>query len=338
MSRDALKTLFYPFASKTVESPGEGEQILFLGAEAGFTLPDDFKATLSAVQGLRPLYRLLQAQRIEVTPEIEGSTFDGALILCSKHKGQNEHFIAEALSRVRSGGLILVAGSKEDGIASLRKRMESFELPIDHMPKYHGVAFWFARPENAAPIEAKLRKPAVEIEGRFLTAPGMFSHERIDAGSELLAERLPTDFTGDVADFGAGWGYLSVEMGLRSPRLGRLDLYEADHAALEAAKRNIEANIPAVPARYFWLDLAGEQLRDKYDLVIMNPPFHEGHAAEPSLGQALIKTAAGAIRSGGRLLLVANRGLPYETVLSSLFKQSGEVCRNARYKVLWASK
>jgi hypothetical protein len=40
----------------------------------------------------------------------------------------------------------------------------------------------------------------------------MFSHDRIDAGSELLASRLPNDFKGDVADFGAGWGYLSVEL------------------------------------------------------------------------------------------------------------------------------
>lgn len=36
MSRDALKTLFHPFASATVAAPGEGERILFLGAEAGF--------------------------------------------------------------------------------------------------------------------------------------------------------------------------------------------------------------------------------------------------------------------------------------------------------------
>lgn len=338
MSRDALKTLFHPFASATVAAPGEGERILFLGAEAGFALPPEFLATLTAVQGFRPLYRQLQAARIEATPDIEGTDYDGALVLCTKHKGENEANIAEALARVKLGGLILVAGGKEDGIASLRKRIEGLGLALDHMPKYHGVAFWFGRPEETAPILAKLQKPATRIDGRFTTAPGMFSHERIDAGSELLASRLPTDFTGDVADFGAGWGYLAVEMGTRSPRLGRIDLYEADHAALEAAKANLAANIPNIAARFFWHDLVGESVRDKYDLVIMNPPFHEGHAAEPSLGQALIKTAATAIRSGGRLLLVANRGLPYEPVLAGLFKHSGETCRNARFKVLWASK
>ncbi len=71
----------------------------------------------------------------------------------------------------------------------------------------------------------------------------------------------------------------------------------------------------------------------------MNPPFHEGHAAEPALGQALIKSR-GSFRcaAGGRLLLVANRGLPYEPVLAASFRESGETCRNARFKVLWARK
>lgn len=70
----------------------------------------------------------------------------------------------------------------------------------------------------------------------------------------------------------------------------------------------------------------------------MNPPFHEGHAAEPSIGEAMIKAAAEALRNGGELLLVANRGLSYEAVLAANFKQHGETCRNSRFKVLWAKR
>ncbi len=338
MSRETLKTLFHPFASGTVEAPGEGERVLFLGAEAGFAVPEGFAASLSAVQGFRPLYRQLLLQRIETAPEIEGEGYDAALVLCTKHKGENEANIAAALQRVKAGGLIVIAGGKEDGIQSLRKRIEGFGFEIEHMPKYHGVALWFARPTDVSEIVGKFAKPSVRVDGRFLAAAGMFSHDRIDDGSELLASRLPVDFTGDVADFGAGWGYLSVELAKRSPGVSRLDLYEANHAALGAAKTNFAENCPDVPARFFWHDLAGEPVKDKYDLVIMNPPFHEGHAAEPSLGQAMIKTAASALRGGGRLLLVANRGLPYEPVLAANFKESGETCRNARFKVLWAKK
>jgi len=44
------------------------------------------------------------------------------------------------------------------------------------------------------------------------------------------------------------------------------------------------------------------------------------------------------LKLGGKLFLVANRGLPYEDVLAANCKKSGEDYRNARFKVLWAVK
>jgi 16S rRNA (guanine1207-N2)-methyltransferase len=50
----------------------------------------------------------------------------------------------------------------------------------------------------------------------------------------------------------------------------------------------------------------------------------------------MIEAAARALKSGGRLLLVANRQLPYEQVLARAFRDGGETARDGRYKVLWA--
>ncbi len=338
MSRDALKTLFYPFDSGVIDPPGEGERVLFLGAEAGYRLPKGFEASIAAVQPLRPLYRALEAMRADVTPEITGEDYDVTLVLCGKHKGENEDRIAEALKRTREGGLIVVAGGKEDGIQSLKKRIAKFEWDGDHLPKYHGVAFWFTRPEDVTDAVHKLAKVPVRVDGLFEASPGMFSHDRIDAGSELLASRLPNDFHGHAADFGAGWGYLAVKLAEASPGLKGVDLFEADHESLEAARVNMMANVPSTPARFHWFDLTSEEPRDKYDLIVMNPPFHEAHAAEPALGIAIIKTALKALKQGGKLMLVANRGLPYEQVLAENSKEYGETCRNARFKVLWANR
>ncbi len=338
MSRDALKTLYHPFAAGLLDLPGEGQRFLFLNAEVGQRLPEGFAAGIEAVQPLRPLYRALEAARAQVTPTVAGEGYDGALVLCGKHKGANENNIAEALKRVRAGGTIVIAGGKEDGIQSLRKRIDRFGFGGDHAPKYHGVAFWFTRPADVAePVQA-LSARAVRVEGRFTAAPGMFSHDRIDEGSELLATRIPEDFRGHAADFGAGWGYLSVLLAERAPGLKGIDLFEADYNALEAAKANMAENCPDVPTRFYWQDLTAEQPRDHYDLIVMNPPFHEGHAADHGLGAGMIRMAATSLKAGGRLLLVANRGLPYEPVLKEAFKESGEVCRNARFKVLWGRR
>jgi len=335
MSRDALKTLFHPFATGAVPVPGEGDRVLFLGAEAGQPLPEGFSASVDAVQPFRPLFIKLGDGAV---PLPEGTDYDMALVLCGKHRGENEARVATALERVAEGGMIVIAGGKEDGIQTLRTTLLKLEIELDYTPKYHGVAIWFARPKDAGTAIKALVKPKVAVEGRFEAAPGMFSHDRIDPGSELLVSRLPTDFDGNAADFGAGWGYLSVMLAKTSPRVNRIDLFEADYRALEFAKTNIARNCPDLQARFFWQDLGSEPPKEKYDLVIMNPPFHEAQAADPELGKAMIRAAAAALRNGGRLMLVANRGLPYEPVLAAEFKESGELCRNARFKILQARK
>ncbi|MDE1160133.1 MAG: class I SAM-dependent methyltransferase [Neorhizobium sp.] len=335
MTRDALKTLFHPFVTDTLPLPQAGERVLFLGAEAGNALPEGFDAEIVSVQPFRPLFRAL---RDGAVPLAEGEDYDCALILCGKHRGENENRVAEALERVRAGGLIVIAGGKEDGIQTLRTTLLKLSLELDYTPKYHGVAVWLARPKDADDAIRALKKHSVTVEGRFEAAPGMFSHDRVDAGSELLASRFPTDFDGNAADFGAGWGYLSVMLAKTAPRVNRIDLFEADYAALEFAKKNVAKNCPDLEARFFWQDLGGEPPKEKYDLVIMNPPFHEAQAADPELGKTMIRTAAAALRNGGRLMLVANRGLPYEPVMVEAFKEYGETCRNARFKILWGRK
>jgi len=335
---DAVKTLFHPFETGVLDAPAAGTRVLFLGAEAGFRKPEGFEAEMEAVQGFRPLYNTLLKQGIDAQPEITGSDFDMALILMTRHRGENENFVAEALARSKPGATIVIAGAKEDGVQSLRKRLNGLEVETEHLAKYHAQAMWFTRPADPSGLISALRVNAVAVDARFLTMPGMFSHGEIDAGSLFLARYLPTDYRKHAADFGAGWGYLTVALADKSPEIEGIDLYEADHAALQAARKNVDRLCPSLQTRYHWLDLAREEVKARYDLIVMNPPFHEGHAAEPGLGQAMIGRASEALRAGGELLLVANRGLPYEPVLKELFRSSGETARNARYKVLWAKK
>lgn len=338
MTRDAIKTLFHPFAAEMLPLPQADDKILFLGAEIGPALPEGFEGTIDAVQGLRPLYRVLDAAGKAPSPVITGEAYDMALILCSKHRGEIENRVADALERVNTGGFIVVAGSKDEGIATLRKTLLKLGIAVESTPKYHGIAVWFARPDNAVDAIAKFRHEAVTVDGRYTAAPGMFSHDAVDDGSELLASRLPTDFDGNAADFGAGWGYLSIALAEKSPRTARIDLFEADHAALEFARTNLLENCPKLTTRFFWQDLVNELPKEKYDMIIMNPPFHAGQSTEVSLGQAFIKAAATALRSGGKLYMVANRGIPYEPTLAESFRTSSELCRNSRFKVLIAQK
>ncbi|AZO20098.1 class I SAM-dependent methyltransferase [Mesorhizobium sp. M1E.F.Ca.ET.045.02.1.1] len=335
MAAEPLKTLFYPFEAEALPLPRKGARVLFLGAEPGFRLPDGFDAALHLVQGFRPHFRTLQAAGCTVTPRAEGSGFDAALVLAGRHRGQNELRIAEALERVAPGGLIVVAGGKDDGIDSLRKRINILVALEGHLPKHHGVAFWFRQAGKEAAEALRAANPDLIVEERFRTAPGMFSFDRVDAGSKLLAERLPDGLTGNLADFCAGWGYLAAEVAERSPGLSGLDLYEADFEALEAARLNVRN---AVEPRFFWADLLTETVERRYDAIVMNPPFHSGRAAEPGIGAGMIHAASRALKSGGRLLMVANRQLPYEQVLAAAFSSHAEIARDGMFKVFSARR
>ena len=339
MSAEPLKTLFHPFEAEAVPLPGKGDRALFLGAEPGFRSPEGFEASLHLVQGFRPHFRALQASGFIVTAQAEGGGFDMALVLAGRHRGLNELRLAEALERVAPGGLVVVAGGKDDGIASLRKRIDEL-VPLEgHLPKYHGIAFWLRRPADlAAAQDLRAANPALLVEGRFGTAPGMFSFDRVDTGSKLLVENLPGDLRGNVADFCAGWGYVAAEVVARSPGLSVLDLYEAEFDALEAAKLNLAGASQSIVRDFFWIDLLKEPVEKCYDAIAMNPPFHRSRAAEPEIGAGMIRAAAKALKPGGRLFMVANRQLPYEPVLSAAFSSHAELARDGMFKVLVARR
>jgi SAM-dependent methyltransferase len=109
----------------------------------------------------------------------------------------------------------------------------------------------------------------------------------------------------------------------------RIDLIDAEHRALEAAR----ANLADPRASFHWLDLANEPAPATYDAIVCNPPFHVSRAAEPALGQGIIGAAARALRPGGRFYMVANRGLPYEPPLKANFASFETLADNNKFRI-----
>lgn len=339
MVRDALKTLMHPFESGVLPAPDAGARVLFLGAEPGLRLPEGFDCELSLVQGFRPDFLALQGTGYSVGPTSQGSDYATALILCGRHRGQNELWIAEALERTADGGLVVIAGAREDGASSLARRIARIIPLVVQSPKHHGLAFWFPAPADRIAIATGLRQANRHppVEGRFRTAPGMFSHDHVDPGSKLLAGALPAGLSGKIADFCAGWGYLAAELMIRCPNMTSVDLYEADFCSLEAARSNV-AGEPRIETRFFWHDLVGEPVEARYDAIVMNPPFHQGRAAQPEIGRQLIGAAAAALKPRGTLHVVANRNLPYEGALAAAFSRYEEIGGDGAFKVFQARK
>ncbi len=332
-----IDTLLYPLRSEMTGGVTGWQSVLCVGVAEPLPIDELIGAEITYVQGFRPDFLKLQRSGCDVVPKVpDRGDFDAVLVRLGRHRGQNEAWLVEARNLVNEDGLILAGGGKTDGAVSLRKRIAKAGIAVDHASLNHGAVFWFKAAGSAALSD--LVSPSVTtVEGRFVTAPGMFSHGKIDEGSRLLAQYLPDDLTGDIADFCAGWGYLSAQVAERSSCIDSLHLYEADYASIEAAKSNVQAS-EGLQTEFFWHDLVNEPVNHRYNAIVMNPPFHTGRKAEPELGIRLIEVAYDALENKGQLLLVANLQLPYENALKSKFRNVETVVEDVRYKVLKATR
>lgn len=311
--------------SKGAVALPEAGRILLLRPDAGLTgdLPLD---RCVAVTGFRPDHDALAARGVPVAESVEGD-FAAAIVFLPRARALAFDLLARACAAVPEGAPVIVDGAKTDGVEAALKAVRGAAEVGEVFSKAHGKCFAFAAPRQVPEGWAGKRG---EVDG-FVIAPGVFSADGIDPGSALLAPHL-AGLSGRICDLGAGWGYLSA-VAAGSPDLSEIHLVEAERAALDCAR----INLPDRRASFHWAD-ATRFDGGPFDAVIANPPFHTGRRAEPELGRAFIRTAARILSPRGRLLMVANRQLPYEAALEEVFAETVALEQRDGYKVLQARK
>ncbi|MCP9482846.1 class I SAM-dependent methyltransferase [Shimia sp. CNT1-13L.2] len=302
----------------------EAGEIAVFAPRAGFDLSALPRERCRVIQPLRPDYEAYE--RAGYACDVaESGHYAAALVCLPRAKKQAHDLIARA---VACADVVIVDGQKTEGSDSILKECRKRAEVAGVVAKAHGKLFWFSGGDFADWVAPEWQ----EVDG-FLTRAGVFSADGIDPASKMLAAALPAKLGRNVADLGAGWGYLSRDI-LSRESVETLYLVEADHAALDCARKNVED----ARAAFHWADVTRWEARARMDSVVMNPPFHTGRSAEPALGVAFIEAAARMLAPSGQLWMVANRHLPYETALNAAFGQVEEIAGDGRFKVLHASR
>ena len=298
------------------------------------------------IQPWKPAHDRLVAAGVPVraAPDESDRDFAVALVRLGRHRAVNRALIATAALRLAEDGTLIVAGENRFGPSSHARELGAATAVVKNKAR----VFWLtARQARAVPtLDAWCAAIDLQVcAGHpYWTAPGLFAWDRIDPGSALLARHLPGEIRGRIADLGAGWGYLAIEALRVGGGITALDLYEADWRALAAARANVvAAQSPPCPAGgatlgFHWHDVTLGLPSGGYDWMVTNPPFHDDREADPELGRRFIRVAADALVDGGRLLVVANRSLPYESVLSERFRRVMKIVECDGYKVLCATR
>jgi 16S rRNA (guanine1207-N2)-methyltransferase len=271
----------------------------------------------------------LRSRGMPILEEL-GGEWDVALLFLPRAKAYARHLMASVLAHC-DVSRVVIDGPKTNGIETFLKDIRKDVTLVQTLSKAHGKIAWFdVDPTQTIGFEpGTLEKNA---DG-FYTFPGAFSQNGIDNASAALISCLPDTLGKHVVDLGAGWGFLAHHA-LSRAGIERLDLVESFQPSVMSAQKNI-ADTRAV---FHWADALAWKPETLADTVIMNPPFHTGRTADPDLGRDFIRKAAQILKPKGRLLLVANRHLPYETTLTQEFQSVQEIGGTSGFKVIFAER
>ncbi|NRG18142.1 class I SAM-dependent methyltransferase [Rhizobiales bacterium] len=346
MTDPLLKTLFLPFSTGRLDWPGDAPA-LFLRARADAGLDAVGQKRLVCVQSFRPHADAVAKAGFRVEPALpeDDTRYPLVLVLPPRQREEARALLAEALSHTMEGGVVVAAQPNTEGAKTGESDLKALAGNVESLSKNKCRVFWTTAEEARQDTKLlqewrSLDTPRPVVNGRFMSRPGVFAWDRIDPGTALLAKHLPQTLSGHAADLGAGIGVLSVLLLARCPHITSLDLYEAEARALDLARENLlhtqEDGGPKLG--FHWHDVTRGLHSGPYDVIVMNPPFHESRASRADIGQAFIREAAKVLKPGGRLYLVANRQLPYEATIKEHFTKSEVLADEAGYKVIAATR
>jgi 16S rRNA (guanine1207-N2)-methyltransferase len=335
---DIVDTLLLPFESDLQWNTNTA----FLRAREAPALHKHDLNAIACEQSFKPHADKLERAGLQVKAEISGS-FAVVLVLPPRQRDEARALLARALRLTAPGGLIVSCQHNQEGGRTMESDLTKLTGPVSTLNKHRCRVCWTKVTPgsiNQDLVEQwiALDAPKPIADGRFVSRPGLFAWDRIDAGSQLLAKHLTADLQGAAADLGAGFGYLSAEVLARCPRITSIDLYEAEARALTLAKQNLSALSSRATLNYRWHDVTAG-LSHSYDVIVTNPPFHTSSREDrPDIGRSFIRVAADALRPRGHLWLVANRHLPYEAILNERFGRIRQVASEHGYKIIEAIK
>lgn len=259
----------------------------------------------------------------------------------SKEKPVAHHVLNEAYRLLTIGGELLIAGLKNDGAKTYIDKCR--HIFGNGNIKKSGQAYLgsFCKTTNALCADRlddqdypKLRiihTPVLD----FYSKPGLFGWDRVDQGSAFLLDALPDLLVKlgvqpqSLLDIGCGYGYLTL-MTRHLPLLQRVAT-DNNAAALLAMRRNADhygINLEIVA------DDAGQSLSGFFDLVLCNPPFHQGFSIAGDLTEKFLRSARRLLSSQGVALFVVNTFIGIEKKAAPHFSSVNVLANNGSFKLV----
>lgn len=276
-------------------------------------------------------------------PEAQNA-YDSVVMLADKGREYSRAYLWRASQVLKHDGTLYIAGESQRGTKPLMSDAEAIFHNSNTLiykkrhrigASYKGDTITYPTDwEQPSPDQARIVTYDLP-DGDFevYTQPGVFSWEKLDDGTRYLLEtldlsKLPAG--AKVLDMGCGTGIIGAWLAKQGADVTLVDdnLLAVGCARQTLTHHNLDGRV--MPSDVFSA-LQGE----KFDLIVSNPPFHKSFDINTNVPHRLITQASDYLNANGRLIIVANVFLKYDTLAKENFK-SVSIQDNERYKILEA--
>lgn len=262
----------------------------------------------------------------------------------SKERPVIHHVINQAFKHLQPRGRLILSGEKSDGIKNTIKAAAKLfghsASAIKSGNSYHAEIHKTSEVPATDWLDDKHYNEIREIGQLQATPvyskPGTFGWNKFDKGSEYLIElaapylRTQKQNNLSLLDLGCGYGYLSL-CTRDWDFIGSRCATDNNAAALICLKENAtkwQQNIEISAGD------CGSQIDMAFDLILCNPPFHQGFDTDSSLTDKFLKQTRKLLKPGGEALFVVNQFIPLAKLADQYFDDIEELGNNGGFKVI----
>ncbi len=307
----------------------EGKSILFFG-----DVRDDFAQSLTQAKEVHVLTNYFDyahhRQAVEFSLE-NANQAELGVFYWTKNKQECQFQLLQWLSQSSQGQELLVIGENRAGVRSVEKMLEPFgniakidsarrcglyHFELQNVPNFDCKTFWKSYRLN-------------ELE--IFALPAIFSSSELDGGTKLLLSTFhkADGLKGNVLDLGCGAGVIGASLKKMFPKI-KLTMSDIHAMALASSERTLAEN--HLEGKVIASDVFSH-IDGRFDLIISNPPFHDGIDTAYRAVESLILQAKNHLTRGGELRIVANAFLPYPDLLDQAFGSHQLLAKSTKFKV-----
>lgn len=230
---------------------------------------------------------------------------------------------------------------------------------FDLLNKYIGETRTSLAKKKARLIFANFQKGAIEspyplkvriesFEKPFIHHSGLFSREKLDIGTRFFLEHIlqepNTNNDGGefktILDLGCANGIIGIAAKQAHPS-AKIIFSDESQMAILSAKENYRTYFPDDSpngASFIWTNCYETGQPDSVDLVLCNPPFHQGTTLGDFVARQMFTDALRCLTPGGLLRVIGNTHLRYPSELRKIFGNSEIVASNSKFTIVDAIK